>query len=909
MRNRQRGSHLGLLLLGSQLMQVGLDNIPPVTLAVLGLNVYLYLFPAAPLMQACVSVQQAYWYQDWRRLLLSPLHHADDWHLYFNMASFLWKGIRLERRLGGAWFAYLLSVFSLLIGLVYLLVEAMLTELTQDQSYSMACAVGFSGVLFALKVLNNHYHPGGVTYVMGLPVSNRYASWAELVLIHITSPGTSFVGHLSGILVGLLYTAGPLKTIMKTCAGFVASNGNSSRPGAYYNSSGYSGAHGGYSGYTQHAPDHTTNPSAPYTGGLTEEEQLEAAIRNSLNDRGQNNQRDAPPPPYGFNLSDEATAEEIRQRRLRRRWRVLLVLNVLAVAGFMTFWTKCNTRSVQAAGPDAPADGKRPRGNGTAQGPSVSHEVLLKRLSSLEDVVYRQLNGLSKSLGLIEGFGGRGRGGLPATLSPSEESDAKYLREKYGYNAYLSDRISLDRTIPDHRPGKCRKVSYPRDLPQISLIFIFVNEALSVILRSVHSAVNHTPAHLLKEIILVDDNSDDGVTAADRLFPLLVLCKPPLSSVLTYSTHVNTTQRSALVTVQSSHSTCCSAFVILASRSAEQLKGPLEEAEPVLARIKEDHKRIILPSIDNIKHDTFEVERYENSGHGYNWELWCMYINPPKQWTPAMIGCSFVANRDYFGELGLLDSGMDVYGGENIELGIRVWLCGGSMEVLPCSRVAHIARMKKPYHSNIAFHTRRNALRVAEVWMDEYKSNVYLAWNIPMENHGIDYGDISQRVALRKSLQCKSFEWYLDNVYPEMRRYNNTLFYGEIRNSKVSHLCMDQGMKENHTATLHPCHGWGPQLGRYTKEGQLFLGALGSTGEDTHCVVDDPGSNLPQLLNCDKITNVKQKTWHFSQNDSIINRATGRCLEVVPANVYFGHLLVLQPCSGQRWNIKNTMKQ
>lgn len=64
---------------------------------------------------------------------------------------------------------------------------------------------------------------------------------------------------------------------------------------------------------------------------------------------------------------------------------------------------------------------------------------------------------------------------------------------------------------------------------------------------------------------------------------------------------------------------------------------------------------------------------------------------------------------------------------------LQVWLCGGSMEVLPCSRVAHIARMKKPYLSNIALHTRRNALRVAEVWLDEYKSNVYLAWNIPME--------------------------------------------------------------------------------------------------------------------------------------------------------------------------------
>lgn len=87
-----------------------------------------------------------YWFSDWRRLLLSPFHHADDWHLYFNMASLLWKGMKLERRLGGAWFFYLLSVFSALTGLVYLLLEALLTQLTGDQSYSMACAVGFSGM-------------------------------------------------------------------------------------------------------------------------------------------------------------------------------------------------------------------------------------------------------------------------------------------------------------------------------------------------------------------------------------------------------------------------------------------------------------------------------------------------------------------------------------------------------------------------------------------------------------------------------------------------------------------------------------------------------------------------------------------------------------------------------------------
>lgn len=308
MRNhRSRGSHLGLLLLASQVFQVGVDNIPPVTLAVLGLNVYLFLVPLSPIMQACISVQQAYWHGDWRRLLLSPLHHIDDWHLYCNMASFLWKGIRLERRLGSAWFTYLLAVFSVLTGVGYLLLEAGLSELTQDPSYSMQCAVGFSGVLFGLKVLSNHYHPGGITYIMGIPVANRYVSWVELVLIHITSPGTSFVGHLAGILVGLLYTAGPLKAVMKKCAGIVTSNGYNFRQNAYYNSSGYSGSRGSSAPF-QH--DH------PYTGGLSEQEQYEAAIRASLNDRG--GYTPGAPPSYGFHIPTEPTAEEIRWRRLQR---------------------------------------------------------------------------------------------------------------------------------------------------------------------------------------------------------------------------------------------------------------------------------------------------------------------------------------------------------------------------------------------------------------------------------------------------------------------------------------------------------------------------------------------------------------------------------------------------------------
>lgn len=55
------------------------------------------------------------------------------------------------------------------------------------------------------------------------------------------------------------------------------------------------------------------------------------------------------------------------------------------------------------------------------------------------------------------------------------------------------------------------------------------------------------------------------------------------------------------------------------------------------------------------------------------------------------------------------------------------------MEVLPCSRIAHIERAHKPYTENLTAHVRRNALRVAEVWMDQHKNHVYMAWNVPLQ--------------------------------------------------------------------------------------------------------------------------------------------------------------------------------
>lgn len=495
-------------------------------------------------------------------------------------------------------------------------------------------------------------------------------------------------------------------------------------------------------------------------------------------------------------------------------------------------------------------------------------------------------------------------------LTEEEQKEAENLFHLYGYNAFLSNRLPLDRKLPETRDKRCLIKKYPRKLPTVSVVLIYINEALSVIQRAIRSIIDRTPKHLLKEIILVDDYStynDLGKPLQDYIHQI----QKEHPGILKKVRHPHQMGLSQSRLTGWEHST--GDVVAILDAHIEVTEG---WAEPLLARIKADRTVVVSPMFDKVHFDDLHVERYIPAAHAFDWALWCMYESFGEEWykrgdesqpgkSPSVMGI-FAADRGFLGEIGGLDGGMRIYGGENVELGIRVWLCGGSVEVVPCSKVAHIERAYKPYAPDLRSAMRRNALRAAEIWMDDYKKNVLIAWNLPLKNHGIDIGDVSERNKLREKMKCKPFQWYRDNVYPVLEEWNNILGYGVLQNSFLKMYCVDQGVVPGNIPILYECSSLKPQLCYYNTESEIIIGGLKSHKYNhNRCLVDPGSGSTPTLQDCQvaKQNNLHMH-WDFKQGGFIRNKATNRCLEVAQGqNLYYA--LIIQQCTGQSWTIQH----
>lgn len=194
----------------------------------------------------------------------------------------------------------------------------------------------------------------------------------------------------------------------------------------------------------------------------------------------------------------------------------------------------------------------------------------------------------------------------------------------------------------------------------MSIIICFYNEHIVTLLRSIKSVMDRTPAHLLSEIILVDDFSD--------LDDLKDGLEKEIKALNTSKIHITrNSKREGLIRSRVFGARRSTGDVLLFLDS--HVEANVGYAEPLLNRIKDDRHVLAIPVIDIINPDTFGYTASPLVRGGFNWGLHFKWDNLPKGTlvkdqdflgpfkSPTMAGGLFAIDRKYFEELGEYDLG------------------------------------------------------------------------------------------------------------------------------------------------------------------------------------------------------------------------------------------------------------
>ncbi|CAJ0580789.1 unnamed protein product, partial [Mesorhabditis spiculigera] len=367
------------------------------------------------------------------------------------------------------------------------------------------------------------------------------------------------------------------------------------------------------------------------------------------------------------------------------------------------------------------------------------------------------------------------------TSKPAEQDEVETERRKWGeksfsFDAVASDKIGPRRSLGYQADARCKETTFVAE-QTASVVIIYHNECLSILLRMINSIIDLTPSDNLKEIILYDDASEDEHILMPKLEAFAKLTEK------TGLLKINRTDtREGLIRAKVFAARLATGDVLIFLDShCEVTEGWLP---PLLDPIQTNPKSIVLPIVDLISPVTFKYSKALIARCGFDdglnfkwlylpWEYWDVPENNVKPFdSPSMSGGLLAVRKSFFEEIGEYDMGMEIWGAENHELSIRTWLCGGRVVVAPCSRIGHVFRMRRPYKSKpktkAVFDTNLyNSARTAKVWLGNYEKH-FLAANPRAKN--VDAGDLSERLNLKDRLKCKKFEWFVDNVYPEFKK-------------------------------------------------------------------------------------------------------------------------------------------
>ncbi|CAF1159350.1 unnamed protein product [Rotaria sp. Silwood1] len=490
------------------------------------------------------------------------------------------------------------------------------------------------------------------------------------------------------------------------------------------------------------------------------------------------------------------------------------------------------------------------------------------------------------------------------------EEESKRRFPENMFDIVVSDQIALNRAMPDIRNEHCKAHSrFHGPLPNTSIIIVFHNEGNSTLLRTLVSIINRTPWKLIHEIILLDDASVDREYLHEPLERFIKTL--PIPTIL-----LKNEKRLGLISsrVKAAKIATGETLMFLDSH-VEVLNGWLLY---LLEEIQKDRKTIVCPIIDVLTWDAFQLLQGATDIFGtFSWKMifrWSKIQGfsisnqaVPIQ-TPTMAGGLYAINRLYFEELGMYDEGIKIWGGENLEMSFKCWMCGGRIIIHPCSHVAHVFRKETPYkflESESVFVTIfKNYKRVASVWLDEYKQLIY-AVNPDIKR--LNGGDVSDRIQLRKKLKCSSFKDYLKRFQLKNFPFNHR-YIGTVSTSK--NRCLDSMMGPdvskglNTQVSAQACHkDGGNQIFLYTTTNKIHFDEL--------CL--EPADGKP-TANRDIIFTIcsddrQEQNWEYDQQTLQLKSEffSGKCLSVVgDSNVMLAQCDTSNP--SQKWTFNQEVE-
>ncbi|XP_066207061.1 polypeptide N-acetylgalactosaminyltransferase 15 [Saccopteryx leptura] len=485
-------------------------------------------------------------------------------------------------------------------------------------------------------------------------------------------------------------------------------------------------------------------------------------------------------------------------------------------------------------------------------------------------------------------------------VSEEEELSTLSLEEA------LSALIPLQRALPEVRHPLCLQQPPEDSLPVASIILCFHDEAWSTLLRTVHSILDTAPRAFLREVILVDDLSQQGQlkTALSeyvaRLEGVKLLRSNKRLGAIGARLLGATRATGDVLVFMDSHCECHPGWL-----------------EPLLSRIAGDRSRVVSPVIDVIDWKTFQYYPSKDPQRGVlNWKLDVHWealserekkallspISPIR--SPVAPGGVIAMDRHYFQNTGAYDPLLSLRGGENLELSLKAWLCGGSVEILPCSRVGHIYRNQDAHSPLDQEATLLNKVRIAEAWLGSFKETFYRHSPEAFSLSKAEKPDCTERLQLQRRLGCRTFHWFLANIYPELYpSERRPRFSGKLHNTGLGFCadCQAEGDLLGCAMMLAPCSDSRQQQHlEHTSRKKIRFGS------PQHLCFDVRREQVI-LQNCTEAgTDIHPQHWDFQENGMIVHVLSGKCMEaVVQEN---NKDLYLHQCDGkasQLWRFDN----